>query len=91
MADTNLKSSENYQKAVVGQNGYKDLSNARAADATELFVALEAYNGDAVFSATNNCGKGDSPSSLTLKDGRFIYGRFDDVVVASGNVRAYYL
>ena len=91
MADTNLKSSENFQNAVLGQNGYKDLSNARAAGATELFCALEAYNGDAVISATNNCGKGDNPSSRTLKDGRFIYGRFDEVVVTSGNIRAYYL
>lgn len=89
MADTNLKSTENYQKAVVGQNGYKDLTGA--AGASEMFCALEAPNGDATFSATNNCGKGDSPSSLVLKDGRFIYGRFDEVVVTSGTIRAYYL
>ena len=92
MADTDLKSSENYQKATVGQNGFKDLTSSGGSAAGELFCALEAADGDAVFSATNDVPLGEKTlTSKTIKDGRFIYGRFTSITVASGTVRAYFL
>ena len=92
MADNDLKSSENYQKATMGQNGFKDLDLSNPSAAGELFAALEAVDGDVTFSATNNVSLGETAlSSKVLKDGRFIYGRFSGITVASGTLRAYFL
>lgn len=93
MADTDLKSTENYQKATLGQNGYKDFTSAAGSAAGELFAALEAPDGDVVIAgATNNVPLGEKTiSAKTLKDGRFIYGRFSGITITSGTLRAYFL
>lgn len=93
MADNQLKSAENFHKAITGQNGFKDLVNGSGSAAGELFVALEAVDGDAVIAgATNNVPLGEKTlSAKTIKDGRFLYGRFSGITITSGTVRGYYL
>ena len=76
---------QSYREAITGANGHRYLSNGTSY-ALEIYVALQVLQ-DCII--TYNCPVGDSVSNKALVAGDSIYGVFSDVVVQSGEVRAY--
>lgn len=90
MENKNYLNYQNKNLASLGQFGLRVLTTSSIVG--EHFVAILAVE-DSVISASINEYEGNigdtSITSLSLSKGMVIYGRFDNIVVASGKVIAY--
>jgi len=90
MANEKIKYDAEANKLSFGSNGFNNIENGTIISADDRFSILEAEQ-DTVFSFENETEKGITSSlSYTLKEGRFLYGYFKNIVVASGKLVVYY-
>tara|TARA_R110000772_G_scaffold188838_2_gene299923 strand:- start:1303 stop:1581 length:279 start_codon:yes stop_codon:yes gene_type:complete len=90
MANEKIKYDAEANKLSFGSNGFNNIQNGTIISADDRFSILEAED-DTVFSFENESEKGITISAAyTLRDGRFLYGYFKNIVVTSGKLIAYY-
>ena len=67
--------------------GLKGFDLITGATETGAWVAVQAVNGDAIFSAVTAIG--DDQTSMTILDGGVTYGTFTSITVTSGVLKCY--
>lgn len=93
MADKDLKSTENFQYASMGQNGCVVLTSASATTASGvLFGAIQVLSAASITAVDNTPGtRGEDLSALSVPAGQIVVGRWSEINLGSGTVIAYYL
>jgi hypothetical protein len=89
----NLQYQNNFNEISMGQNGLRVLASGSTSIQGEVFAVIEA-DIDSVITCTmlssDDREIGDSNlTDFTLKEGRYKYGRFTNIIVTSGQVTAY--
>lgn len=78
---------QNYEKATLGQFGFKKLTTGETSLVSDVFIAIQVLE-DCEFTA-NIKGSGDNNFNDTLIAGTIIYGEFYNINVVSGKILAY--
>jgi hypothetical protein len=86
---SNLYSTSEFQKLSFGDKGLRVLANGSTSVVGENFCAIQAIESSTISCDIDTIGGDTSIVSLSIGAGVVIYGNFDDVVVAAGNVVAY--
>ena len=86
---SNLYYSGEFQKLSFGDKGLRVISASATSLAGENFCAIQAIESSVISCDIDTIGGDTSISSLSMSTGVVIYGNFDDVSVASGNVICY--
>ena len=86
---SNLYSTSEFQKLSFGDKGLRVLNNGSTSVSGENFCAIQAIESSTISCDIDTIGGDTSIVSLSIGAGVVIYGNFDDVVVAAGNVVAY--
>jgi hypothetical protein len=80
-------------KTAFGGYGINEITSSGAVvtiSSVDRFATIEAI-GDTTFAFTNDADKGMlTAAAQVLKDGKFMFGNFHSLVVASGKLRVYY-
>lgn len=83
-----------YDRLSLGQRGHVVLDSLSVIDPLTKFVAVEGWNDNATLTyniATSPVDGSTTPVTLSIADGRIVYGRITNLVVSSGTILAYYM
>ena len=86
---SDLYYSSECQKLSFGDKGLRVIAASATSLAGENFCAIQALESSTISCDIDTIGGDTSITSLALGAGSIIYGNFDDVSVASGNVVCY--
>jgi hypothetical protein len=86
---SDLYYSSEFQKLSFGDKGLRVIAASATSLAGENFCAIQALESSTISCDIDTIGGDTSITSLALGAGSIIYGNFDDVSVASGNVVCY--
>lgn len=92
MPNYSLQDRSQYQRGVMGQNGFKYLTSGGTSSTPnndDAYLAIQALEEATITTTNAEAGEGDALSGVTIPAGAIIVGYFSSVSVSSGRILVY--